>query len=393
MFRRRQLGLISSTLLLPTAIFLAATGLVSDIMDLNEFIYHKYAGYLSVGLAAVHVLAHWPQLTAYWKKKLTPRAVPRPSAQERPGAPARSAGCESRAPQPDPGAPRRPALPFRFGGGPARRRFLELTGAGAVGLLLGWLLRRPAEAVSTAGQDLGLLYHRWSTPGYSDVLGAITDGLAFSWGRQPPLYKDYAGAELLPLPPVETPPTLTLAEALARRRSLRDYADRALTLAELSWLLASAAGLTAPGAGLRAAPSAGAQFPIETYVAANRVAGLAPGLYHYAVKSHKLQRLRAGELGAALVHAGLGQEFLAQAGVVFVLTAIFQRLRWRYRERAYRYALLEAGHIGQNIYLAAEAAGLGACAVGAYYDTEVNQLLGLDGEQEAALYLLAVGPR
>ena len=82
---------------------------------------------------------------------------------------------------------------------------------------------------------------------------------------------------------------------------------------------------------------------------------------------------------------------LAQAAVCFVLTAIFQRTRWRYRERAYRYVLLEAGHLGQNLYLAASSIGLGACAVGAFLDDKLNDLLGLDGEQEAVLYIIAVG--
>ncbi len=388
--RRIELGLVSSTLLLPVAVFLVATGLASDFMDLNEFVYHKYAGYAAVGLAAIHVLAHWPQLKGYWKKKLGRGAVSRPPAHEHRRAMEGKAEREPTAPQPEDGSRRQHALPFHFGSGLTRRRFLELTGAGAAGLLVGWLTRSgwPAQAIQTAGQDLGLLYHRWSTPGYGDALSAV-----LNWGRQPPLYKDYAWAERVPLPSVETPPAMPLAETIARRRSLRDYADRALTLAELSWLLYCASGITAPASGLRAAPSAGAQFPIETYVAANRVEGLAPGLYHYAVKQHALHRVREGELAAAIMRAGLGQEFLAQAGVVFVLTAIFQRLRWRYRERTYRYALLEAGHIGQNLYLAAEAAGLGACAVGAYFDDQLNQLLEVDGEEEAALYVLAVGPR
>jgi SagB-type dehydrogenase family enzyme len=85
------------------------------------------------------------------------------------------------------------------------------------------------------------------------------------------------------------------------------------------------------------------------------------------------------------------QEFLGEANLVLVLTAIFQRLRWKYQERAYRYALLEAGHLGQNVYLAATSMGMGACAVGAFLDDGLNGLLGVDGKDEAALYLLAVG--
>ena len=126
---------------------------------------------------------------------------------------------------------------------------------------------------------------------------------------------------------------------------------------------------------------------------ASRVDGIEPGLYHYAPADHVLERVRSGTFGGNLVAAALGQEFLGQAPVVLVLAATFQRLRWRYRERAYRYALLEAGHIGQNVYLAAEAAGLGACAVGAFFDDAVNGLLEVDGVGEAALILLPVGPR
>jgi SagB-type dehydrogenase family enzyme len=109
------------------------------------------------------------------------------------------------------------------------------------------------------------------------------------------------------------------------------------------------------------------------------------------VADHTLERLRSGDLRQALMAAGLGQEMLGQAPVCFVLSAIFQRTRWKYRERAYRYILIEAGHIGQNLYLAATSLGLGACAAGAFLDDQLNDLLGLDGEEEAALYMIAVG--
>lgn len=121
------------------------------------------------------------------------------------------------------------------------------------------------------------------------------------------------------------------------------------------------------------------------------MAGLDPGLYHYAVADHTLEQIRTGDLRAELVRAGIGQEMLGTAQVCFILTAVFGRTRWRYRERAYRYILLEAGHIGQNIYLAATGLGLGASAVGAFLDDAVNRLLGVDGEEEATLYLLSVG--
>jgi SagB-type dehydrogenase family enzyme len=101
--------------------------------------------------------------------------------------------------------------------------------------------------------------------------------------------------------------------------------------------------------------------------------------------------LHAGDLRGEIVRHGLAQGFLGEASLVVVFSAIFQRLRWKYQERTYRYALLEAGHLGQNLYLAATSMGLGACAVGAFFDDDLNDMLGVDGQQEAAIYMLAVG--
>jgi SagB-type dehydrogenase family enzyme len=234
--------------------------------------------------------------------------------------------------------------------------------------------------------DVGALYHRWSKPGYSSVLGIVLD-----WGGRPAGYKTYTDAERVALPDPRGYAGLTLEAAVEARRSVRDYAARPLSSKELSRLLHAAQGITEPRWGFRAAPSAGALYPIELYAVVHDVAGIPPGIYHYAVQEHGLESLQQGDFRAAVMQAGLGQDFLGTAGVCFVLSAIFQRTRWRYRERTYRYVLLEAGHIAQNLYLAATAMGLGACAVGAFLDDDLNQLLELDGEQEAALYVVSVG--
>jgi SagB-type dehydrogenase family enzyme len=220
------------------------------------------------------------------------------------------------------------------------------------------------------------------------LLGTVAD-----WGDRPARYKVYPDAEKTPLPPPGDPRGLLTEEAIRRRRSRRDYLDRPITLDELSRLLYHTDGINDErwGTQLRAAPSAGALYPIEIYVVVHRVDGLAPGLYHYAFRDHALHRLREGDLRAQIVTHGLAQAFLGQAGVVLVFTAVFQRLRWKYQERAYRYALLEAGHLGQNLYLSATSMGMGACAVGAFRDDGLNALLGVDGKREAALYLLAGG--
>jgi SagB-type dehydrogenase family enzyme len=382
---RREIGLISSTLLLPATAVLAVTALISDALDLNEFVFHKYTGYAATVFVLVHIYAHWPSLVAFWRGASGQRRGTGTATWATPPAAdiAPTPGTEPAAePATDPATDAEAGSPH----GVSRRAVLAAAGVGATGFAAGWLVR-PAEVGRLPGEDFGALYHRASSPGFTDALGALV-----GWGVQPARTKDYPESTRIALPPVSVPPDLSLARAIDQRRSLRDYADRALTTTELSWLLGAATGITGPG-GLRAAPSAGAQYPIETYVVAARVEDIEPGIYHYAPANHALERVRGGTFGGDLVIAGLGQEFLGQAPVVLVLSAIFQRLRWRYRERAYRYALLEAGHIGQNVYLAAEAAGLGACAVGAFFDDAINGLLEVDGVEEAALILVPVGPR
>jgi len=212
------------------------------------------------------------------------------------------------------------------------------------------------------------------------------------WGPRLPPYKTYPNAPRILLLDPHGFQGLSLEAAIEFRRSHREYASGPLSPDELSRLLHAAQGITDPR-GFRAAPSAGALYPIETYIVVHDVAGLEPGLYHYAVADHALEQLQIADLRAAMVAAGIGQEMLGKASVCFVLTAIFQRTRWKYRERAYRYVLLEAGHIGQNVYLTATSMGLGACAVGAFLDDRLNELLGVDGREEATIYLLAVGKR
>jgi SagB-type dehydrogenase family enzyme len=238
------------------------------------------------------------------------------------------------------------------------------------------------------GGDVGVIYHEWSKPKLLSLLGAVAE-----WGRQPPLFKEYAGAPRISLPPPGEFQGLYTEEAIRRRRSRRNYSGQVMTLEELSRLLYYTGGITGESWGhkLRSAPSAGALYPIEAYLVIHRVEGLEPGLYHYTVPDHALELLRAEDLRGEIVKHGLMQEFLGQANLVFVFTAIFQRLRWKYQERSYRYALIETGHLGQNVYLAATSMGMGTCAVGAFSDDGLNAMLGVDGKNEAAVYMLAVG--
>ena len=185
----------------------------------------------------------------------------------------------------------------------------------------------------------------------------------------------------------------TVWETIARRRSVREFSPRPINLSELSQLLWATQGITvkAWGYDFRAVPSAGALYPIDTYVLVNRVESISAGIYHYDVEEAQLVLLREGNYGNEASEAALGQELVADAGAVFVWTAMVERSKWKYRERAYRYIYMDVGHIGQNLYLAATALGLGCCTIGAFYDEEVDRLIGVDGKREISVYMGAVG--
>ncbi len=218
-------------------------------------------------------------------------------------------------------------------------------------------------------------------------------GGGLDWATKPDPEKHYPDAPTVPLSAPQVEGGMPLWDALRRRRSERAFRPSPLSEAELSQLLWAAQGVTrrAHGVAFRTAPSAGALYPIETYVVVNDVAGVAPGVYHYAVEAHALEQLRTGDVRLDIARAALDQGIAARANVVFVWTAVFERSKWKYHQRAYRYVYLDAGHIAQNVALAAVALGLGSCQVAALYDDEANALLGVDGEEESAVYMTVVG--
>jgi len=183
-------------------------------------------------------------------------------------------------------------------------------------------------------------------------------------------------------------------ETLARRRSVRDYGGGSMPLATLSQLLWSTHGITAKAGrvGLRNAPSAGACYPIDAYAVVNNVAGLEPGLYRYLPEEHSLIQMRAGEVGREITKAALGQKMCHRGSVTFVWVAVVPRTTGRYGDRGHRYIFLDAGHVGQNMYLAATALGYGCCTIGAFDDDAMNAALGVDGEVETTVYAASVGP-
>lgn len=222
--------------------------------------------------------------------------------------------------------------------------------------------------------------------------GAIPGG-RLDWASRPELYKRYPDARRLALPKTPGAAAGMLHDALARRRSIRRFAPAPLTAEQLSYLLWAATGISRRHGGydFRTAPSAGALYPIETYLSVQNVEQIAPGLYHYAITDHALELLFEGDHSAAVARAALEQDMCARAAAVFIWTAIFERSKWKYGQRAYRYIYLDAGHIAENLALAAAGLNLAACHVAAFYDDEVSALLNLDGKTESTIYMTAVG--
>ena len=217
---------------------------------------------------------------------------------------------------------------------------------------------------------------------------------------QPPLELGYEEGQriidLLAPGEIEVSP-IGLREALENRGSVRDYSGENLTQEELSWLLWCTQGVrdgvTRP-ATLRNVPSAGARHPFETYLLVNRVEGLPPGLYRFLAVDHKLVEVSLEEgLADKVAEACYRQRFIKACAVAFIWVVVSYRTTWRYAARGYRYMHLDAGHICQNLYLAAEAIGGGACAIGAFYDEEINGLLGIDGEEQFVVYVATVGKK
>ncbi len=182
---------------------------------------------------------------------------------------------------------------------------------------------------------------------------------------------------------------VSLEEALRNRRSIREYSEEPLSLAQVSQLLWAAQGLTADWGG-RTAPSAGGLYPLEVYLVANSVEGLGPGAYKYRPASHELAYVKPGDIRVPLADAVLGQEWVKNGAAVIVIAAVFSRTVDKYGDRGRQYVWMEAGHAGQNICLEATALDLGAVPIGAFHDDQVQNVVGMPNN-EAPLYVIPVG--
>ena len=190
-------------------------------------------------------------------------------------------------------------------------------------------------------------------------------------------------------------PGVSLEAAIARRRSRRLYTKEALSFEELSFLLWATQGLRPTNStykNFRTVPSAGCRHAVETYIAAFRVTGLEKAIYRYLPLDHALvEVVRHAGLEGHLSEAALGQRFCGSGAATFIWTAIPARMEWRYGEASAKVIALDAGHICQNLYLACENIGCGTCAVAAYDQERVDEVLGVDGEDEFTIYMAPVG--
>ncbi len=216
---------------------------------------------------------------------------------------------------------------------------------------------------------------------------------------RPPLEKPFSedGAIVLEKPQETGTCDTELISLINGRKSVRSYDDENISLDELSYFLWCTQGIKSVAknkATFRTVPSAGARHAFETYLLINNVEGVLPGVYRYIASKHILvPHDLSEEIAPRLLAACLGQGMITKSAVSFFWAADNKRMAYRYGERGYRYLHLDAGHVCQNLYLAAENRGCGVCAIAAFDDDEVNGALGLDGENDFVVYIAAVGKK
>jgi SagB-type dehydrogenase family enzyme len=208
---------------------------------------------------------------------------------------------------------------------------------------------------------------------------------------------EYEGHAFVPLPRELVRLALPLDETIVERRSTREMANRRLSLEQVATLLHYSYGMlrdntfTSTPARTRAVPSGGALYPLEIYLHAAQVDGLERGLFHYSPKEHRLHVLEAEDLRARVAASTLYPQYVERAALVVFITAMFERTTWKYGERGYRYALIEAGHVAQNLALVAAAMRLAAFSLGGYYDRDIDDLIGIDGVTHSTVCTVCIG--
>lgn len=207
-------------------------------------------------------------------------------------------------------------------------------------------------------------------------------------------FKEYPRFDVIKLPRKFSKSKMNIEKSIEKRRSRRNFNGKPVSLRELSKLLYYSSGITFWDKDLnktrRAYPSGGARYPLEVYLLVLKGSGIKQGLYHYNVKRHALEELLQGNYNKEFYYLYKGQG-IKGISAVFIITSIISRSSVKYGELAKTFELLEAGHVGENIYLLSESMGLGCCAIGWYDKKGLNKLLDVDGEYESVVHLVAVG--
>jgi SagB-type dehydrogenase family enzyme len=215
----------------------------------------------------------------------------------------------------------------------------------------------------------------------------------------PPLEKSVPDVaqriDLVPADKMYDISTMDVITAIANRRSRRAFKQGPLTLKELSFLLWATQGIrriAAPGTAFRVVPSAGCRHALETYLCVFNVSGLEEGIYRYLPVEHQLLLIsQPANLSSLLSEAALGQDFVGKSAVTFIWTTMPYRMEWRYDMAAHKVIAIDAGHVCQNLYTACEAIHAATCAVAAYHQELMDNLLGVDGNDEFVIYLAPIG--
>ena len=209
----------------------------------------------------------------------------------------------------------------------------------------------------------------------------------------------FEGYPVIKLPPSLIRLNVPLDEAIMARSSGRDMVPSKLSLKKLTTLLHYAYGIrrtdtrTSYPRSLRVVPSGGALYPLEIFFHCGQIVGLQPGLYHYSPSRHHCRFLRSGDETGRLAQATVYPAFMSKANVIIFISALFQRSTFKYGDRGYRFTLLEAGHVAQNIDLVSSALGLASVNIGGYFDTEIDEFLDIDGLLHSTVYMIAVGKK
>jgi len=448
---KRDLSYLTGILLICVLLWMLISGLIQLRFELHRFIYHSYGAYLLIILAVVHVFANWRKFTGFFKKKFRSGRQGAKGWQQGDIQNIFSMALILSATftlvsgflQVKLNFPRARfvyhiySVYFTFGFalihiclnlkklniylkrrspsiflGPDRRSWrpsIKAVMAPGTGILIiviiymiiKWSLpggQTGIESTSkyTARRDLevAMKYHEETKHTYA---GLMAKTARLDLANRPSVFKQYPRAELIKLSANLNFDSISVEEAIEKGALTGGFSGEPITAIELSRLLYYANGVTDelryPGLTyyLRAAPSAGALYPTVIYLVVNNVAGLEKGIYHYSVKNHALHFLKEGDFSEELASYVEDPTGVKRSSVVFIMSTIFHRTKWKYGERGYRYALLDTGHVAGNLILTSKALNMGSYPMGKFVDDKINKLLEIDGIKEAVVYMNAVG--